>query len=115
MTHFYVQPRDKSNTFIIITIKNITWGRSNEFRILFLKSTKLFEFGRVGSKLFHSMLVEGKKEFLKKLCLISKQGMLSTFRVAYDIEDFFVILLLFLIVRKTLKTFQKTSCFHHVK
>ena len=83
MTHFYVQPRDKSNTFIIITIKNITWGRSNEFRILFLKSAKLFEFGRVGSKLFQSMLVEGKKEFLKKLCLILKQGMLSTFRVAY--------------------------------
>ena len=80
MTHFYLQPRDKSNTFIIITIKNITWGRSNEFRILFLKSTKLFEFGRVGSKLFHSMLVEGS---LKQGMLILKQGMLSTFRVAY--------------------------------
>ena len=29
------------------------------------------------------MIVEGKKEFLKKLCLILKQGMLSTFLVAY--------------------------------
>ena len=48
-----------------------------------MKSTKLFEFRRVGSKLFHSMIVEGKKEFLKKLCLILKQGMLSTFLVAY--------------------------------
>ena len=28
------------------------------------------------------MIVEGKKEFLKKLCIL-KQGMLSTFLVAY--------------------------------
>ena len=48
-----------------------------------MKSTKLFEFRRIGSKLFHSMIAEGKKEFLKKLCLILKQGMLSTFLVAY--------------------------------
>ena len=49
---------------------------------LFLESTKLFELRRVGSKLFHSMIVERKKEFLK-LCLILKQGMLSTFLVAH--------------------------------
>ena len=35
----------------------------------------------VESKFFHSIIVEGKKEFLKKLCLILKQGMLSTFLV----------------------------------
>ena len=29
------------------------------------------------------MIVEGKKEFYKKLCLILKQEMLSTFLVAY--------------------------------
>ena len=29
------------------------------------------------------MIVEGKKDFLKKLCLILKQGILSTFLVAY--------------------------------
>ena len=29
------------------------------------------------------MIVEGKKEFLKKLRLISKQGMLSNFLVTY--------------------------------
>ena len=44
--------------------------------------TKPFKFARVGSKLFHSMIVEGKKGFLKKLCLISEQGMLSTFLLA---------------------------------
>ena len=53
------------------------------FRILFLKSIKLIEFLRVGSRLFHSMIVEGKKEFLKKLSLVLKQGMFSTFLVAY--------------------------------
>ena len=85
------QPCNKSNTFMTITIKSITWGRSNKFRILkskstinnFLKSAKLFEFQRVGSKLSHSMIVEGKKEFLKKFCLILKQGMLSAFLVAH--------------------------------
>ena len=48
-----------------------------------MKTTKHFEFRRVGSKLFQSMIVEGKKEFLKRLCLILKQEMLSTFLVAY--------------------------------
>ena len=48
-----------------------------------MKSTKLFGFGRVGSKLFHSIIVKGRKEFLKKQCLVLKQGMLSTFLVAY--------------------------------
>ena len=78
MTYSYPQPYDKSNTFIIITIKNITCRRSNKFQDTIFENSK-----RVGSKLFHSMIAEGKKEFLKKLCLILKQGMLSTFLVAY--------------------------------
>ena len=53
------------------------------FRILFLKTIKLFEIKRVGSKLFHSMIVEGKKEFFKKLYSILKQGTLLRFLVAY--------------------------------
>ena len=44
------------------------------FRILFLK-TKLFQFRRVGPKLFPSMIVEEKKEFLK-LCLILKRNVI---------------------------------------
>ena len=83
MTHSYAQQRNNSNTFTIITIKNITWERSKKFHDSILKSTNLFEFRRVGSKLFHSVIVEGKKEFLKKLYLILKQGMLSRFLVAY--------------------------------
>ena len=45
MTHSYMQPCNKSNTFMTITIKNITWGRSNKFQ-----------------DTIHSMIVEGKKD-----------------------------------------------------
>ena len=50
---------------------------------MFLKTPKLFEFQRVGFKLSYSMIAEGKKQFLKKSCLLLKKGMLSTFLVAY--------------------------------
>ena len=87
MTRTYAQPHNKSNTFIIITIKNVTWGRSNKFQDTIFENNKLFEFRGVGSKLFHSVIVEGKKMFLKKLYLILKQGMLSTFLVAWVFSD----------------------------
>ena len=67
----------------LLQLKTLLGEGLINFRILFLKSTKLFEFRGVGSKLFYSIIVEGKKEFLKKLCLILKQGMLSTFLIAY--------------------------------
>ena len=54
------------------------------FKILFLKTTTFFEFHRVGSKLFHSIIVEAREEFLKKLHLILEQGILLTFLVVYS-------------------------------
>ena len=42
ITHSYAQPRDKSNTFIIITIKNITWRRSNKFQGTIFEINKTF-------------------------------------------------------------------------
>ena len=39
-------------------------------RMLSLKELKLVEFFIGGSNLFHSIMVDGKKLFLKKLCLI---------------------------------------------
>ena len=39
------------------------------FRIFFKKILKLFEFRIDLSRLFHSIITDGKKEFLKKLCL----------------------------------------------
>ena len=67
----------------LLQLKTLLGEGLINFKILLLKSIKLFEFRRVGSRLFHSMIVEGKKEFLKKLCLVLKQGMFSTFLVAY--------------------------------
>ena len=42
MIHSYMQPHDKSNTFIIITIKNITWGMSNKFQDTIFGNNKNF-------------------------------------------------------------------------
>ena len=39
------------------------------YRILFLKVLRLFELRRDISRLFHSIIRDGKKFFLKKLCL----------------------------------------------
>ena len=38
------------------------------WRMLFLNVRKFSELQRLGSNLFHSEIVDGKKEFLKKLC-----------------------------------------------
>ena len=44
--------------------------------ICFLKIARLSEFLILESKLFHSVIVEGKKEFLKYSCLTLERGML---------------------------------------
>ena len=51
------------------------------FRILFLKILKLLEFLMLWSSLFHSIIVDGKKEFFKKVCLVLKKGILCIFLV----------------------------------
>ena len=53
------------------------------FKILFLKAEKVLEFLIFKSKLFHSITVDGKKEFIKKLCLPLKWGILSLVLVLY--------------------------------
>ena len=64
------------------------WLNSSRSRVINLISLrlqqlkKLFGLGRrLGSRLFHSMIDDGKKEFL--LCLILKRG-ISAFLVPYD-------------------------------
>ena len=49
-------------------------------RIFFLNIYRLSELRMTGPSLFHSEIVEEKKEFLKKLCFTLKEGMLCTFR-----------------------------------
>ena len=51
------------------------------FKILLLKTPTFSELRMSGSKLFHSFIVEGKKEFLKKLCFVRIWEILSEFLV----------------------------------
>ena len=44
--------------------------------MFFLNVRKLSELGRLGSNLFHSEIVDGKKEFLKKIYFDLKMGKL---------------------------------------
>ena len=53
------------------------------FRILLLKILMLLDFLICGSRLFHSFIVEGKKEFLKKSCFVQSWGIFSEFRTQY--------------------------------
>ena len=50
------------------------------FRILLLKILMLLDFFICGSRLFHSFIVDGKKEFLKKSCFVQSWGIFSEFR-----------------------------------
>ena len=57
-------------------------GRMN-FNIFFLKMEKLLEFLILLSRLFHSVAMDGKYEFLKKVCLTCNWGISSVFLVLY--------------------------------
>ena len=54
--------------------------------IFSLKTEILLEFLRLGSKLFHSIIADGKKELLKKLCFVLIRGILISVLVAYDVH-----------------------------
>ena len=53
-------------------------------RILFVKTEKLSDFLGRGSKLFHSIMVDWKKELLKKLCFVFRREVLCIFRVEFN-------------------------------
>ena len=46
-------------SLVLVRIKTLLGEGLINFRILFLKTTKIFELRGVGSKLFHRMSVEG--------------------------------------------------------
>ena len=54
--------------------------------IFSFKTEILFEFLRLGSKLFHSIITDAKKEFLKKLCFVLIRGILLSVLVAYGVH-----------------------------
>ena len=54
-------------------------------RMSVLKSDKLSVFLRPRVSSFHSMIVDGKNEFLKKLWFALGKGMFSAFLVGYNV------------------------------
>ena len=59
----------------------LRWSYKSQNTFLRLRSSQ--KFFMLMSKLFHLIEVDRKKEFLKKLCLVTKQRMLSIFFVLY--------------------------------
>ena len=56
-------------------------------KMVFLKRARLSELLILLSRLFHSITVDGKNEFLKKVCLALNLGMLSIlFLVLYAVS-----------------------------
>ena len=76
---------NKFNSFRIVTIKKKFGEGRMTLSIFSLKTEILLEFLRLGSKLFHSIMADGKKEFLKKLCFVLLRGILPTVLVAYGV------------------------------
>ena len=58
----------------LVAMKRIIWGRSYEIKCFFLKDWNTLTVSKMGAKLFHSIIIDGKKEFLKKLCFVSNKG-----------------------------------------
>ena len=54
--------------------------------IFSLKTEILFEFLRLGSKLFYSIITDGKKELLKKLCFVPIRAILPSVLVACGVD-----------------------------
>ena len=68
-----------------MTIVDTVWRWPYELKDVSLKKRdKLSAFLRPGSKLFHSMIVDGENEFLKKLWFALRRGMFSEFLVGYN-------------------------------
>ena len=78
LTFFWVtQTKSKShnkfNSFRIMTIISRIGSWSYDMKNFFRNIDKLSELRMTGISLFHSEIVEGKKEFLKKLCFTLKR------------------------------------------
>ena len=73
---------ETSNSFVVVTIKKTSWGGSKKFEDIAFENTQTFSLRMARSSLFHSMIADGKKVFLKKLCLVLVREIQSTFLVA---------------------------------
>ena len=68
-------------------ISKVEFGEGRmKLSIFSLKTEILLEFLRLRSKLFHSIIADKKKEFLKKLCFVLIRGILFSVLVVYDVR-----------------------------
>ena len=58
-----------------------------KLKILLLKTLMLLDFLICGSRLFHFLIVEGEKEFLKRSCFVRSWRIFSEFREKYLEKD----------------------------
>ena len=66
---------NKTNCSMVMAIINRVWRCSYKLKNIAFKKREVFRF---------SKMVDGKKEFLKKLCFVLRREMLCIFRVEYD-------------------------------
>ena len=69
------------STLELLQLKTLLAYGLVKLKMFFLKSVKLLIFRSLESSLFHSITADGKKEFLKNLCLMLKYGTPSAFLV----------------------------------
>ena len=68
-----------------MTITDLIWFSPNEFQNIAFENTNAFGFSE--SRLFQSFIVEEKKQFLKKSCLVRSREIFSKyFRVSKKIS-----------------------------
>ena len=72
-----------TNSFIIMTIIDVIWFSRMNFKMLLLKILMYLDFLIWGSRVFHSFVVEGKSQFLKKPCFVQSWRKFSKFREKY--------------------------------
>ena len=70
-----------------MTTKNTVCSWSYEFKVFDLKILSVSELRMLESNLFHSIMVDGKYEFLKNWCFTLIWGILSAFLVLYGQFD----------------------------
>ena len=77
---------NKFNSFRIMNIETEFGKGRMKLSVFSLKPKILLEFLRLGSKLFHSIITNEKKEFLKKLCFVLMRGILLSVLVAFGVH-----------------------------
>ena len=92
MTQAQAKSRHKFYAFRIMRVIHRIRTLLYELHDMVLKSKQIPRIAKVNIYLFHSMIVDGKKEFLKKLCFVLKKGKLETFLALYN-DRIFVLLL----------------------